>query len=351
MLGKVIVALGLLSKDRSIPALIINTRRLREFSRTLLLLSVIMLALIYLLWIYPVFEEADFTNPAVASVFTSKRYQEVAFDAFERLKGYNDGYVDDTDFVRYDLHGIDSFNGVIVRFDLDLLPTGEQRRGGGSKYKYEHAYRLTINFAHFVVFLIMEAFLLFFGWCFLFVRPPAAQTNFEESVLQSYFSLEAEGSGSRQINAVDRVLSLLERFHVFVKDLNRRQRNRSGFLVEDEYDVQDLVFALLRLGFANVKSEDSSPNIAGGGSRVDFLLPNEELVIEVKMARSSMTDRTLGSELILDLARYRSHPNCKKIVFFVYDPEGYIKNPIAFQDDLPKISEDIQVFVVFAPPH
>ncbi|QKV67089.1 hypothetical protein HUW52_13810 [Pseudomonas sp. 43A] len=196
---------------------------------------------------------------------------------------------------------------------------------------------------------MIEACILLFGWYFLLLKPPAAQIEFEEDVLKNFFAFESGKNASQSVSVEERIELLFQRFHGFAKDLRVRQRNRPALLVNDEYDVQYLLFALLRMYFSDVKPEDVAPSVMGGGSRVDFLISDEELVVEVKMARASMDDRTLGDELILDIARYRSHPLCKTIIFFVYDPDGHIRNPAALRKEFRSDSDDLKVVVVFAP--
>jgi len=351
LLGKIAGLLGIVSKDRSTPAVILNTRRLNRFSKGLLCFSFFLTLMAYSLWIYPVFEEVDITNSAVVGVVTSKEYQSITNGQFEKLASYNEGSLSENDFVRYDLHGVQAFKGVIVKFDLNLVPVSEERSGGGHKYKYESVYRLSLNFVHLVVFLIIEACILLFGWYFLLWKPPAAQIEFEEDVLRNFFAFETGENAPSNLSVEERVELLLRKFHRFAKDLSVRKQKRPALLVEDEYDVQYLVFALLRMYFSNVKSEDIAPNVLGGGSRVDFSIPDEELVVEVKMARASMTDRSLGDELILDIARYQSHTACKTIIFFVYDPDGHIRNPAALKKEFCAASDKLKIIVVFAPDY
>lgn len=64
--------------------------------------------------------------------------------------------------------------------------------------------------------------------------------------------------------------------------------------------MQDLLNALLRLYFYDIRPEEYTPSYAGKTARVDFLLKNE------------------------------------KIVCFVYDPEERIRNPISIVNDLNK---------------
>lgn len=41
--------------------------------------------------------------------------------------------------------------------------------------------------------------------------------------------------------AVERVITILSRFHKFAQQLNHRHDNREAFVIKDEYDVQDFI--------------------------------------------------------------------------------------------------------------
>lgn len=47
-----------------------------------------------------------------------------------------------------------------------------------------------------------------------------------------------------------------------------------------------------------------------------------------------MKDKDLGEQLIIDLEKYRVHPQCRYIVCFVYDPEEILVNPNGITQDL-----------------
>lgn len=98
--------------------------------------------------------------------------------------------------------------------------------------------------------------------------------------------------------------------------------------------MQDLVHALLLLHFDDVRPEEASPSYAGSSSRQDFLLKKEKIVIEVKKTRRSLGTGKIGEELIIDMARYRAHPDCDTLVCFVYDPDGWVNNPKGVIGDL-----------------
>jgi hypothetical protein len=82
---------------------------------------------------------------------------------------------------------------------------------------------------------------------------------------------------------------------------------------------------------------------------MDFLLKLERTVIEVKMTRKGLGDRELGKQLIEDVARYRAHPDCDRLICFVYDPEGRVQNPMGIANDLSKKEDDFEVQIRIRP--
>lgn len=146
------------------------------------------------------------------------------------------------------------------------------------------------------------------------------------------------------------LLRLLSRFHRFARAFRDRHGDREPVMVNDEYDVQYLLFALLQNVFDDVRKEDPSPNHSGAGSRIDFVLKVSDIVIEAKMTRSGLTDKKLGEELAVDILRYRGHPNAKHLVIFIYDPGDYILNKLGLIRDLSKASTpDFSIDVIINP--
>lgn len=160
-------------------------------------------------------------------------------------------------------------------------------------------------------------------------------------------SLREEGA---TVKALEDVLRVCERFHEVSRQLRKRHENRKTLEVEDEYDVQDLLQAILKLYFDDIRSEEWSPSYAGGASRMDFLLKDERIVVEVKKTRNRLTDKEIGEQLIVDIAKYQQHPDCDTLVCFVYDPEGRIANPRGLENDLALLaSEKLNVVVIIRP--
>jgi hypothetical protein len=136
------------------------------------------------------------------------------------------------------------------------------------------------------------------------------------------------------------------RLPLFLAVLGDRQRGRPGFAVDDEYDLQDVFHAALRLFFDDVRPEEWTPSYAGRSSRMDFLFKEERTVVEMKMTRDGLGERELGDDLVQDIARYRAHPDCDALAILVVDRIGKIKNPRGFERDLSGIHGDLLVQVV-----
>jgi ribosomal protein S8 len=166
--------------------------------------------------------------------------------------------------------------------------------------------------------------------------------------LEIKFQLSSQGQGV--IDSLVAIKTLCNGFHSLARQLRSRHNNRSTLEVEDEYDVQDLLHALLRLYFNDIRKEEWVPSYAGSSSRTDFLLKKEKIVIETKKTSEKLKDKQLGEQIILDVAKYKEHPDCRTLVCFIYDPEGRVSNPSGLEADLVKLSgKDLAVIVIIRP--
>lgn len=152
----------------------------------------------------------------------------------------------------------------------------------------------------------------------------------------------------KKVIDVDDILErIFSRFHKVARQLRDRYNNKPTLEIEDEYDVQDLLHALLQLYFDDIRVEEWTPSYAGKCARVDFLLKNEKVVIEVKKTRRGLDDKQIGDQLIVDVERYKVHPDCERLVCFVYDPEGRIGNPNGIMADLNKQHEGFATAYIY----
>jgi hypothetical protein len=166
--------------------------------------------------------------------------------------------------------------------------------------------------------------------------------------IREYWSEEPERN-TPNANAIDKVKLLISRFHQVARQLRSRHSSRNTIEIEDEYDVQDLFHSLLRIFFEDVRPEECAPSYAGSASRVDFLLKEEKIIIEIKKTRKSLGAKEIGEQLIIDSERYQAHPDCGTLICFVYDPEGRVANPKGIERDLTKKANGIQIIVCITP--
>ena len=183
-------------------------------------------------------------------------------------------------------------------------------------------------------------------------RLPIAGIGMSDEV-SSYrrFKLDTE-SETTHIEKSDPLLiveHICSRFHLLAQQLRNRYSNRHTLEITDEYDVQDLLHALLKIHFDDVRPEEYTPSYAGGSSRMDFLLKEEKIVIEVKKTRVGLGTKELENQLLIDIKRYTEHPDCKTLFCFVYDPEGRISNPRGLENDLAKETGKIMIKVLIVP--
>ncbi len=145
------------------------------------------------------------------------------------------------------------------------------------------------------------------------------------------------------------LLTILRNFDKSARQIQRRYNNRKTIEIEDEYDVQDLMHAILRAFFNDVRPEEYTPSYAGSNSRVDFLLKTEKIVIEVKFASQKLKEKEIGNQLIIDINKYQTHPDCEQLYCFVYDPNREIRNPVGIENDLSGKQNKIEVIVLVVP--
>ena len=147
------------------------------------------------------------------------------------------------------------------------------------------------------------------------------------------------------------ISNIIEHFHACANQLKQRHEGRDTLIIKDEYDVQDLLHALFFLHFSDIRPEEWTPSYAGNSNRMDFLLKEAHIAIEVKMASKNLKDKEIGNQLIIDIAKYKQHPNVKALYCFVYDPDGNIRNPKGLENDLNKQSTNAFIVKVFVRPN
>lgn len=136
------------------------------------------------------------------------------------------------------------------------------------------------------------------------------------------------------IDKTSMLIQILDYFPVIAGHLAKRKHNRPSYNIENEYDVQDLLYANIRSIFEDARLEEWTPKHGGLSKRIDIVVPSAEVVIEVKYVRDPSHGKKIGDELKIDIESYHSHSSCKSLLFLIYDPEGNIVDPAVITNDL-----------------
>jgi hypothetical protein len=150
-------------------------------------------------------------------------------------------------------------------------------------------------------------------------------------------------------SALSSLRKLCTGFHSVARQLRQRHEDRPTLDVEDEHDVQDLVHALLRMEFGNIRTEHWVPGYAGGAERTTFLFAEERLALVIKRTKPGLGGREIKAQLDIDAQRYSGRPDCETLFCFVYDPEGRIANPREFEASLSQEGESGSIAVQISP--
>ena len=153
--------------------------------------------------------------------------------------------------------------------------------------------------------------------------------------------------------ADDRLLTILENYYLFLEALLERPPHRrggiqneqlSGLKIQNEYDVQHLLYAYLKPLYPLARAE-ASEDTGYGTVRTDIFLDSEH-VIEVKCTRNSMKLKKLTEEIEADMVHY----SAEHIYFFIYDKEKIIENPQSFRNTYENKVKGKQIHIVIHQP-
>ncbi len=83
---------------------------------------------------------------------------------------------------------------------------------------------------------------------------------------------ESSSQLRKERETIEELQNLFSKIHRIAKTLRKRHDNRATLDINDEYDVQDLLNALLQIYFDDIRTEEWTPSYAGKCSRIDFVV-------------------------------------------------------------------------------
>jgi len=100
----------------------------------------------------------------------------------------------------------------------------------------------------------------------------------------------------------------------------RSRKGKTAYEISDEYDVQDLLHAVLRAYIKYSVQEDTLPKVGGAKSgRVDVSIEELGVLVEVKYVRGPDDQKRLFEEYSQDLVLYSAWPHLKTMIYLIYN--------------------------------
>jgi hypothetical protein len=117
------------------------------------------------------------------------------------------------------------------------------------------------------------------------------------------------------------------------KIIKNRRKGHPNFEIEDEYDVQDILYVILKSVFPNLRDEDAIGKVGAKTTKIDLIIREERILVEVKMIKEKDSNETHFIEQLK--ADFESYHECKwlrKLFCFVYDPYKKTRDISNFND-------------------
>lgn len=150
------------------------------------------------------------------------------------------------------------------------------------------------------------------------------------SEMERYEFFEDSFKGNR-LHLLDELVEGIPESATILQD---RRDDRPDFEISCEQDFQDLFFALIKPIFPTAISEEPIPQHATKSKKIDFVIPEMSLAIELKYVRDERHAKNLSDELKVDIESYHKHPDCTRMKTIVWDEQRLITDRSNFEGDL-----------------
>lgn len=116
---------------------------------------------------------------------------------------------------------------------------------------------------------------------------------------------------------------------------------------QNEKEVQDILWIMLRSQFERVEREDTLSRFAAKTYKPDFVIPNLKGLIEVKFIGEKTDISKIQEEILADIPGYLgSNSTYDGIIVFVYDQAHKLLDPRKFIEDIRSVDGIIDIIVV-----
>ena len=119
--------------------------------------------------------------------------------------------------------------------------------------------------------------------------------------------------------------------------------------IENEYHVQDLLWAVLAPLFPDLDDEETLPPVGQISPRTDLSIPSLSLVVEAKFMRVSARFQDIIEEIASDASLYSTDSRWKSLIPFVWDDSQRSEEHAKLISGLKKLPMVVDAIVVSRP--
>jgi len=161
------------------------------------------------------------------------------------------------------------------------------------------------------------------------------------------------GGISRLIDSPSHLSLLLSKFQAAMKRWrfdSEELKDPIRWPIHGEREVQDIIWLMLRSYFDDIVDEENLPKFGHSSYKPDFALPNLNVLLEVKYARSASDFKKIEKEIMEDSVGYMANASkYNKIIVFIYDNSCSVQEHEETRRALMQIDSIEDVIIVSKP--
>lgn len=159
-------------------------------------------------------------------------------------------------------------------------------------------------------------------------------------------------SGKLEPSDVVRVLEGVSRsFRRWTWETRPRTTNSSAvrWEIQNEYHVQNLLYAVLAPLFGDLNDEETIPPIGQKNPRLDLSIPSIGTIVEVKFLRPNVPMQKMIDEIATDVGLYKTDPRWTSLIPFIWDDSARTEDHAKLVSGLAQLDMVVGAIVVPRP--
>ncbi len=119
--------------------------------------------------------------------------------------------------------------------------------------------------------------------------------------------------------------------------------------IQNEYHVQNLLYAVLAPLFGDLNDEETIPPIGQKNPRLDLSIPSIGTIVEVKFLRPGIPMQKMIDEIATDVGLYKTDPRWTSLISFIWDDSARTEDHAKLVSGLEQLDMVVGAIVVPRP--